>query len=117
MTQKGLIYNFVAKGAVVLAEHTNVSTVAVQCLQKFPSGSSKYTYSCDGYTFNFLRDTGFVICNLIMLLNLVLSCLVRCGIRLQIGSANLSLCRHSVCLWCNQQWEDSYNAYKLFFCH
>ncbi|KAI3698335.1 hypothetical protein L2E82_41806 [Cichorium intybus] len=81
MTQKGLIYSFVAKGVVVLAEHTtysgNVSTVAVQCLQKFPSGSNKYTYSFDGYTFNFLRDTGFGICNLIMLLNLVLSCLGR----------------------------------------
>ncbi|GJX08311.1 vesicle-associated membrane protein 727 [Tanacetum coccineum] len=64
MSQKGLIYSFVAKGTVVLAEHTaysgNVSTVAVQCLQKLPSGSPKYTYACDGYTFNFLLDTGFV---------------------------------------------------------
>ncbi|KAF5799046.1 putative Longin domain, v-SNARE, coiled-coil domain-containing protein [Helianthus annuus] len=64
MSQKGLIYSFVAKGTIVLAEHTaysgNVSTVAVQCLQKLPSGSTKYTYSCDGYTFNFLLDSGFV---------------------------------------------------------
>ncbi|PWA78378.1 vesicle-associated membrane protein [Artemisia annua] len=64
MSQKGLIYSFVAKGTIVLAEHTaysgNVSTVAVQCLQKLPSGSTKYTYACDGYTFNFLLDTGFV---------------------------------------------------------
>ncbi|KAJ0487029.1 putative Longin domain-containing protein [Helianthus annuus] len=65
MSKKGLIYSFVAKGTVVLAEHTaysgNVSTVAVQCLQKLPSsGSTKYTYSCDGYTFNFLLDSGFV---------------------------------------------------------
>ncbi|XP_076885921.1 vesicle-associated membrane protein 727 [Bidens hawaiensis] len=64
MSQKGLIYSFVAKGTVVLAEQTaysgNVSTVAVQCLQKLPSGSTKYTYSCDGYTFNFLLDSGFV---------------------------------------------------------
>jgi vesicle-associated membrane protein 72 len=48
---------------VVLAEHTsysgNFSTVAVQCLQKLPSNSSKYTYSCDGHTFNFLIDNGF----------------------------------------------------------
>jgi len=62
--QKGLIYSFVAKGTVVLAEHTpysgNFSTIAVQCLQKLPSNSSKYTYSCDGLTFNFLLDTGFV---------------------------------------------------------
>ncbi|XP_065870475.1 vesicle-associated membrane protein 727 [Euphorbia lathyris] len=64
MSQTGLIYSFVAKGTVVLAEHTpysgNFSTVAVQCLQKLPSNSSKYTYSCDGHTFNFLIDSGFV---------------------------------------------------------
>lgn len=64
MSQKGLIYSFVAKGTVVLAEHTpysgNFSTIAVQCLQKLPHNSSKYTYSCDGHTFNFLLDSGFV---------------------------------------------------------
>lgn len=63
MSHKGLIYSFVAKGTVVLAEHTsfsgNFSTIAVQCLQKLPLSSSKYTYSCDGYTFNFLIDGGF----------------------------------------------------------
>jgi len=63
--QKGLIYSFVAKGNVVLAEHTsysgNFSTIAVQCLQKLPSNSSKYTYSSDGHTFNFLIDNGFGI--------------------------------------------------------
>ncbi|KAL9267523.1 Vesicle-associated membrane protein 727-like protein [Drosera capensis] len=61
---KGLIYSFVAKGTVVLAEHTsysgNFSTIAVQCLQRLPSNSTKYTYSCDGHTFNFLVDSGFV---------------------------------------------------------
>lgn len=65
MSQRGLIYSFVAKGTVVLAEHTqysgNFSTIAVQCLQKLPSDSSKYTYSCDGHTFNFLIDNGFGI--------------------------------------------------------
>ncbi|KAI9118704.1 hypothetical protein K1719_010149 [Acacia pycnantha] len=64
MSQRGLVYSFVAKGTVVLAEHTsysgNFSTIAVQCLQKLPSNSSKYTYSCDGHTFNFLIDNGFV---------------------------------------------------------
>nr|DAD48509.1 TPA_asm: hypothetical protein HUJ06_018446 [Nelumbo nucifera] len=63
MSQKGLIYSFVAKGNVVLAEHTsftgNFSTIAIQCLQKLPSNSSKYAYSCDGYIFNFLIDSGF----------------------------------------------------------
>ncbi|KAL6129582.1 hypothetical protein ACLB2K_072932 [Fragaria x ananassa] len=44
MSHKGLIYSFVAKGSVVLAEHTsfsgNFSTIAVQCLQKLPSSST-----------------------------------------------------------------------------
>ncbi|XP_062091752.1 vesicle-associated membrane protein 727 [Humulus lupulus] len=64
MSARGLIYSFVAKGHVVLAEHTsfsgNFSTIAVQCLQKLPSNSSKHTYSCDGYTLNFLIDNAFV---------------------------------------------------------
>jgi len=65
MNPKGLIYSFVAKGTVVLAEHTsysgNFSTIAVQCLQKLPSSGNKYTYTCDGHTFNFLIDSGFGI--------------------------------------------------------
>ncbi|KAI3964524.1 hypothetical protein MKW92_008583 [Papaver armeniacum] len=64
MSQRGLIYSFVAKGTVVLAEHTsfsgNFSTIAVQCLQKLPTNSNKHTYSCDGHTFNFLNDNGLV---------------------------------------------------------
>jgi len=64
MSEKGLIYSFVAKGTVVLAEYTsfsgNFSTIAVQCLQKLPSNSNKYTYLCDGRSFNFLIEKGFV---------------------------------------------------------
>nr|CAD1817904.1 unnamed protein product [Ananas comosus var. bracteatus] len=64
MSKQPLIYSFVAKGTVVLAEHTpfsgNFSTIAIQCLQKLPPDSSKFTYSCDGHTFNFLVDRGFV---------------------------------------------------------
>eukprot|EP00262_Sarcandra_glabra_P018369 TRINITY_DN655_c0_g1_i2.p1 TRINITY_DN655_c0_g1~~TRINITY_DN655_c0_g1_i2.p1 ORF type:complete len:243 (-),score=38.11 TRINITY_DN655_c0_g1_i2:233-961(-) len=64
MDQREFIYSFVARGTVVLAEHTsfsgNVSTIAVQCLQKLPSNSNKFTYSCDGHTFNFLVEDGFV---------------------------------------------------------
>lgn len=63
MSKPTLIYSFVAKGTIVLAEHTsfsgNFSTIAVQCLQNLPPNSSKYTYSCDGHTFNFLLDRGF----------------------------------------------------------
>eukprot|EP00252_Welwitschia_mirabilis_P018113 TRINITY_DN40302_c0_g1_i1.p1 TRINITY_DN40302_c0_g1~~TRINITY_DN40302_c0_g1_i1.p1 ORF type:complete len:229 (+),score=48.91 TRINITY_DN40302_c0_g1_i1:257-943(+) len=64
MRQQTLIYSFVARGDVVLAEYTsftgNFSTIAIQCLQKLPSNSSKFTYTCDGYTFNYLVDNGFV---------------------------------------------------------
>lgn len=64
MNNQALIYSFVAKGTVVLAEHTsfsgNFSTIAVQCLQRLPPNSNKFTYSCDGYTLNFLADRGFV---------------------------------------------------------
>ncbi|KAK1288864.1 hypothetical protein QJS10_CPB19g00408 [Acorus calamus] len=64
MNKQSLIYSFVARGTVVLAEHTsfsgNFTTIAIQCLQKLPSNSNKFTYSCDGHTFNFLVDNGFV---------------------------------------------------------
>lgn len=64
MSKQPLIYSFVAKGTVVLAEHTsfsgNFSTIAVQCLHRLPPNSNKFTYSCDGHTFNFLADKGFV---------------------------------------------------------
>uniref|UniRef100_A0A0C9RNS7 TSA: Wollemia nobilis Ref_Wollemi_Transcript_7705_1165 transcribed RNA sequence n=1 Tax=Wollemia nobilis TaxID=56998 RepID=A0A0C9RNS7_9CONI len=64
MVQHSLIYSFVARGSVVLAEHTsfsgNFSTIAIQCLQKLPSNSNKFTYTCDGHTFNYLVEEGFV---------------------------------------------------------
>lgn len=64
MSKQPLIYSFVAKGTVVLAEHTsfsgNFSTIAIQCLNKLPANSNKFTYSCDGHTFNFFVDRGFV---------------------------------------------------------
>lgn len=66
MGQQSLIYSFVARGTVILAEYTefsgNFTTVASQCLQKLPSSSSKFTYTCDGHTFNYLVDNGFTYC-------------------------------------------------------
>jgi vesicle-associated membrane protein 72 len=71
-SKQTLIYSFVAKGSVVLAEHTafsgNFSTIAVQCLQKLPPNSTRSTYSCDGHTFNFLVDRGFGMFNASFLL-------------------------------------------------
>nr|GMD98505.1 vesicle-associated membrane protein 721-like [Ipomoea batatas] len=64
--QKALIYAFVARGNAVLAEHTdfngNFNSIAYQCLQKLPSSNNKFTYNCDGHTFNYLVDNGFTYC-------------------------------------------------------
>ncbi|EFJ08162.1 hypothetical protein SELMODRAFT_235084 [Selaginella moellendorffii] len=59
----GLIYSFVSRGNVVLAEFTafsgNFSTIAVQCLQKLPANNNRFTYTCDRHTFNYLIEEGF----------------------------------------------------------
>lgn len=58
-----LIYAFVARGTTVLADYTsftgNFSTVAIQCLEKCPANNSKFTYTCDKHTFNYVVDGGF----------------------------------------------------------
>nr|AFK36461.1 unknown [Lotus japonicus] len=64
--QKPLIYAFVSRGTVILAEFTefsgNFNSIAFQCLQKLPSTSNKFTYNCDAHTFNFLVDNGYTYC-------------------------------------------------------
>ncbi|KAK4801439.1 hypothetical protein SAY86_021926, partial [Trapa natans] len=66
MGQQNLIYSFVARGTVVLAEYTefsgNFTSIAAQCLQKLPASNNKFTYNCDGHTFNYLVDSGFTYC-------------------------------------------------------
>ncbi|PON51970.1 Sybindin-like protein [Parasponia andersonii] len=63
MGQQSLIYSFVARGTVILAEYTeftgNFTSIASQCLQKLPATNNKFTYNCDGHTFNYLVDDGF----------------------------------------------------------
>ena len=63
MGQQSLIYSFVARGTVILAEYTeftgNFTSIATQCLQKLPATNNKFTYNCDGHTFNYLVDNGF----------------------------------------------------------
>lgn len=63
MSQKSLIYAFVSRGTVILAEYTefsgNFNSIAFQCLQKLPATNNKFTYNCDGHTFNYLVDNGF----------------------------------------------------------
>ncbi len=66
MGEKPLIYAFVARGTVILAEYTefsgNFNSIAFQCLQKLPSSNNKFTYNCDAHTFNYLVDNGFTYC-------------------------------------------------------
>ncbi|CAN8315834.1 unnamed protein product [Cochlearia groenlandica] len=66
MAQQSLIYSFVARGTVILVEFTefkgNFTSVAAQCLQKLPSSNNKFTYNCDGHTFNYLVENGFTYC-------------------------------------------------------
>ncbi|KAF8394172.1 hypothetical protein HHK36_020378 [Tetracentron sinense] len=66
MGQQSLIYSFVARGTVILAEFTeftgNFTSIASQCLQKLPSTNNKFTYNCDGHTFNYLVEDGFTYC-------------------------------------------------------
>ncbi|CAN0915459.1 Putative vesicle-associated membrane protein 726 [Linum grandiflorum] len=66
MGQQSLIYSFVARGTVILADFTeftgNFTSIAAQCLQKLPASNNKFTYNCDGHTFNYLVDNGFTYC-------------------------------------------------------
>ncbi|KAL3620060.1 hypothetical protein CASFOL_034972 [Castilleja foliolosa] len=66
MGQQTLIYSFVARGTMILTEYTeftgNFTTIASQCLQKLPASSNRFTYNCDGHTFNYLVDNGFTYC-------------------------------------------------------
>ncbi|CAM8893385.1 unnamed protein product [Rhodiola kirilowii] len=66
MGQQTLIYSFVARGTVILAEYTaftgNFTSIAAQCLQKLPANNNKFTYNCDGHTFNYLVENGFTYC-------------------------------------------------------
>ncbi|KAF6144310.1 hypothetical protein GIB67_024537 [Kingdonia uniflora] len=66
MGQQSLIYSFVARGTVILAEFTefkgNFTSIASQCLQKLPSSNNKFTYNCDAHTFNYLVEHGFTYC-------------------------------------------------------
>lgn len=63
MGQQSLIYSFVARGTVILAEYTeftgNFTSIASQCLQKLPATNNRFTYNCDGHTFNYLVEDGF----------------------------------------------------------
>lgn len=66
MGQQTLIYSFVARGTVIVAEYTefkgNFTSIASQCLQKLPASNNRFTYNCDSHTFNYLVEDGFTYC-------------------------------------------------------
>ncbi|KAJ8466872.1 hypothetical protein OPV22_029424 [Ensete ventricosum] len=66
MGQKLLIYSFVARGTMILAEYTgfngNFRTIAAQCLEKLSDSNNKFTFNCDGHTFNYLVEDGYTFC-------------------------------------------------------
>nr|CAD1818367.1 unnamed protein product [Ananas comosus var. bracteatus] len=66
MAQPSLIYSFVARGTVILAEYTefkgNFTTIALQCLAKLPASNNRFTHTADGHTFNFLVEDGYTYC-------------------------------------------------------
>ncbi|ONK74808.1 uncharacterized protein A4U43_C03F10350 [Asparagus officinalis] len=51
---------------VILADYTeftgNFISIASQCLHKLPSKDNKFTYNCDGHTFNYLVEDGYAYC-------------------------------------------------------
>ncbi|XP_076901802.1 putative vesicle-associated membrane protein 726 [Bidens hawaiensis] len=65
-SQGSLIYSFVARDTIILVEYTeftgNFQSVAAQCLQKLPTTNNRFTYNCDGHTFNYLVEQGFTYC-------------------------------------------------------
>ncbi|GFQ08523.1 vesicle-associated membrane protein 721, partial [Phtheirospermum japonicum] len=66
--------SFVARGTVILDEYTkftgNFTGIAAQCLQKLPATNNKFTYNCDGHTFNYLVDDRFSKCLLFTICSL-----------------------------------------------
>jgi hypothetical protein len=61
--ERKLVYSFVARGAAVLADHAEVSgnfaSVAAECLKKLPANNNRFSYNCDGHTFNYHVHDGF----------------------------------------------------------
>ncbi|KAG9148799.1 hypothetical protein Leryth_018110 [Lithospermum erythrorhizon] len=66
MGQQTMIYSFVARGTVILAEYSeftgNFKSIATQCLKKLPHSNNRFSYNCDNYTFNYLVEKGFAYC-------------------------------------------------------
>ncbi|CAL9107089.1 unnamed protein product, partial [Musa textilis] len=67
MGQKLLIYSFVARGTMILAEYTefkgNFTRIAAQCLEKLSDSNNKFSFNCDGHTFNYLVEDGYSECS------------------------------------------------------
>ena len=101
MGQRSLIYAFVSRGTVILAEYTefsgNFNSIAFQCLQKLPSANNKFTYNCDGHTFNYLVDNGY---STFCFRFLLVYCLFREKILDWGGKGRAVLLRCAMCYYC-----------------
>ncbi|RYR78118.1 hypothetical protein HN51_001423 [Arachis hypogaea] len=79
--QRSLIYAFVSRGTLILAEYTkfsgNFNSIALQCLQKLPATNNKFTYNCDNHTFNYLVDNGYNMFSHFLCFVFVLLCVIQ----------------------------------------
>ncbi|XP_065019539.1 vesicle-associated membrane protein 725 isoform X2 [Musa acuminata AAA Group] len=66
MGQKLLIYSFVARRTMILAEYAefkgNFTRIAAQCLENLSGRNNKFSFNCDGRTFNYLVEDGYTFC-------------------------------------------------------
>ncbi|XP_065050741.1 vesicle-associated membrane protein 721-like [Musa acuminata AAA Group] len=66
MGQKLLIYSFVARRTMILAEYAefkgNFTRIAAQCLENLSGSNNKFSFNCDGRTFNYLVEDGYTFC-------------------------------------------------------
>ncbi|CAL9775425.1 unnamed protein product [Musa acuminata subsp. burmannicoides] len=66
MGQKLLIYSFVARRTMILAENAefkgNFTRIAAQCLENLSGRNNKFSFNCDGRTFNYLVEDGYTFC-------------------------------------------------------
>ncbi|CAL9153201.1 unnamed protein product [Musa hybrid cultivar] len=67
MGQKLLIYSFVARRTMILAEYAefkgNFTRIAAQCLENLSGSNNKFSFNCDGRTFNYLVEDGYSECS------------------------------------------------------
>ncbi|XVF73403.1 hypothetical protein PTKIN_Ptkin12aG0199100 [Pterospermum kingtungense] len=66
MGTEPLIYSFVARGTMILAEYTNFASdiviIAAQHLPNLPAFDNRFSFDCDGKTFMYHVENGITYC-------------------------------------------------------